>query len=61
MKNLAENVHQKLVPEPFLVFLNNPKQSFHARNCFKMRYFEQGLSKSFKKLNFIFSFGPNPF
>ena len=29
-KNHAEDVHQNLVPHPFLV--NNPKQPLHARN-----------------------------
>ena len=24
-KNHAENVHQKLVPDPFIILLNNPK------------------------------------
>ena len=28
---------------------------------FKIRYFERGLSKSLKKVNFIFSFEPSPF
>ena len=28
-------MHQKLVPEPFLILLNNPKQPLHARNHFK--------------------------
>ena len=32
MENHAENVHQKLVSEPFLNSVNNPKQSLHARN-----------------------------
>ena len=36
MENYAENVHQKL---------NNHKQSSHARNSFKIRYFQKGLSK----------------
>ena len=27
----------------------------------KMRYFERVLSKTFTKVNFIFSFEPNPF
>ena len=26
-----------------------------------IRYFERGLSKTFKKVNFIFSFEPSPF
>ena len=24
-KNYAENVHQKLIPDPFLILVNNPK------------------------------------
>ena len=35
----AENGHQKLVPDQFLVLLNNPKQSLYARN-----YFEKKIS-----------------
>ena len=27
-------MHQKLIPEPFLMLLNNPKQPLHARNSF---------------------------
>ena len=34
MENHAENVHQKLAPDPFLILLNNPKQPSHARNYF---------------------------
>ena len=56
MENHAENVHQKLAPDPFLILLNNPKQPLHARNSFKKRYFERELSKSLKKVKFIFSF-----
>ena len=33
-KNHAENVHQELAPDPFLILLNNPTQSLHARNSF---------------------------
>ena len=34
-KNHAENVHQELVSEHFLILINNPKQLLHARNWFK--------------------------
>ena len=34
-QNHAENVHQNLVPGPFLILLNNPKQPLLARNPFK--------------------------
>ena len=37
-KNHA-NVHQKLVPDPFLILVNNPKQPLHARNSFKNKVF----------------------
>ena len=61
MENHAENVHQKLAPDPFLILLNNPKQPLDARNSFKKRNFERGLSKRLKKVKFIFSFEPSPF
>ena len=38
-KNHAENMHQKLVPDPFLTFLDNLKQPLHARNSFKNKIF----------------------
>ena len=54
-------MHQKLVLDPFLILVNNQKQPLHARNSFKKRYFERGLSKSLKKANFVFSFELSPF
>ena len=47
-------MHQKLIPDPILILLNNPKQSLHARILLQIRYFERELSKSFKKDNIIF-------
>ena len=38
-KNHAENVHQKLVPDPFLILLNTPKQPLDTRNFFKNKVF----------------------
>ena len=38
-KKHAENVHQKLVPEPFLILAYNPKQPLHARNSFRNKIF----------------------
>ena len=38
-KNGTENVLQKLVPNPFLIYVNNPKQPLHARNSFKNKIF----------------------
>ena len=36
---------QKLVPEPFLILLNNPKQPLHARNSFKNKKFWKQIIK----------------
>ena len=49
-------MHQKLLPNPFFILVNNPKQAF-----LKIRFFEKGLSQSFKKVNFIFLLNPVPF
>ena len=46
---------QKLVPRIFLVLLITPKQPLHVR-----KYFERGLLKYCKNLNFII-FELNPF
>ena len=37
-ENYAEN-GQKLVPDLFIILVNNPKQPLHARNYFKSRIF----------------------
>ena len=58
-KSHAENVHQKLAPDSFLILVNNLKQPLHARNSFKSKI--RGLSKNLKKVNFIFSAEPSPF
>ena len=34
-KNHAENVHQKIAPDPFLILPNNPKHTLHAGNSFE--------------------------
>ena len=34
-ENCTENVHQKLVSDPFLILVNNSKQPLYARNYFK--------------------------
>ena len=54
-------MHKKLVPDPFLILVYNPKQPMHARNSFEIRDFERRLPKSLKKVNFNFSFEPSPF
>ena len=35
----SENMHQKLVPDLFLILVKNPKQPSHARNPFKNKMF----------------------
>ena len=55
-------MHQRLAPDRFSILLNNPKQPLHAKNYFKKRYFEIGLSKNlFKKLSLFFLSNPVPF
>ena len=64
MEKYAENVHQKLVPDPLFILVNMPKQPLKLDNqeiILKTRFFEKRLSKSCKKVNFIFSFEPSPF
>ena len=58
MENHAENMQQKLVPDLFIILVNNHCMK---ESHLKVRYFERGLSKSLKKGNFIFSFEPSPF
>ena len=54
-------MHQKLAPDRFLILVNNPKQAVRARNSFKNKIFERGLSKSLKKLTLFFLLNPVPF
>ena len=51
----------KASPTPIFILVNGPKQPLHARNCLKIWYFERELSKTLKKVNFIFSFESGPF
>ena len=44
-KNHAENMYQKVVPDPFLMLVNNPKQPLHARNYFKNKVFWKRIIK----------------
>ena len=45
MENHAENMHQKLAPDPFLILLNNPKQTLHAGNSFENKKFSKMIIK----------------
>ena len=33
-EKLDENMYQKLVPDPYLILVNNPKQLWHAKKFF---------------------------
>ena len=61
MEKSCRKYAPRATARPLFVLLNSPKQPLHARNSFQIRYFERGLSKSLKKVNFIFSFKPSPF
>ena len=39
MENHVEHVHQILVPDLFLIVVNNPKQLLHAINSFENKMF----------------------
>ena len=53
---------QKLFPDFILFSISPPKQPLHAKSSFKkIVYFERGLSKSLKTVNFIFFWNPGPF
>ena len=39
MEKLCGNVQQKLVPDAFLILVNNPEQPLHARNSFENKIF----------------------
>ena len=59
--NHVVSVHQKLGPDFYFILVNIPKQYCMRQILFKIICFERGLSKSFKNVNSIFSFEPNPF
>ena len=62
MQKSCRNLHQKLVPDPFLILVNNPKKAIECYNFFKkIRYFERRLLKSLKKVDFIFCFEHSSF
>ena len=41
----VKNVHQKVAPDTFLILLNNPKQSLHARNSLTNKVFWRRIIK----------------
>ena len=56
-QNYAENVHWKLVPDPFLILVTIPKQKLFQETLLKT-YFERRLSKILKNLTLFFLFHP---
>ena len=38
-KKYAENVHQKVVPDPLFILINSPKQPMHVRNSCDIKIF----------------------
>ena len=56
MEKFAGSIHQKLVPDPFLILVSSPIKPIHAKKHLKIKYFERGLSKNLSKFNLIFSF-----
>ena len=54
-------MHQKLVPEPYLILLNNPKQPLHARSSFSNKIFSEDVQKALTKLTLFFLSNLVPF
>ena len=52
-------MHQKLIPDRYLVLVTAINKPMHLRNSFGNRQFEKKISKFIKKSNFIV-FEPNP-
>ena len=54
-------MHQKQVPDPSFILVNNPKQPLHARSSFKKNILKDDYQKTFKKLALFFLSNPVPF
>ena len=52
----AEHMHHKLVPDPLLILVNNPKQSLHAINFFENKIFWKRILKKSLKSELYFFF-----
>ena len=42
---MQKNVQQKLLQDPFLILVSNPKQPLHARNYFENKIFWRRIIK----------------
>ena len=49
-------MHQKLALDPFLILLNNPKQTLHAGNPFENKKIWKTIIKKFLKSQLYFFF-----
>ena len=50
-KNMQKICNQKVIPDPLLIFANNPKQPLYAKNSFyKSDIFKENYQKALKKL-----------
>ena len=58
---MQENGHQKLVPDPFFILVNNPKQSLRARNSFRNKIFWKGIIKNLQKIKLFLLLNPVAF
>ena len=54
-------MHQKIVPAPFLILVNNPKKPLHAINSLENKIFWKDYQKAFKKLTLFFLSNLVPF
>ena len=62
MEESCRKFASKASPRPLFYFGKQPKSAIAYKKFFlRIIYFGRGLSKTFKKVNFIFSFEPSPF
>ena len=61
MKKSYRKCAPKTNPGPLLFLLNYPNSHSMQEIILKIKYFERGFLKSYKKVDFIFSFEPSPF
>ena len=59
METSCRKCAQKLVPDPFLILVNNPKQPMHARSSFKIKIFD--YQKALRNLTLFFLLNQVPF
>ena len=61
MEKSCRNVHQKLVLDPLLILVINPKHPLHARNSFENNILKKDCQKALKKLTLFFLLSPVSF